>query len=63
MTPDPKHTVVLDVMGADCGPEIIIKAHRDLLGSEKPLSRLVVGDYALLQAVSEAARAGVEHRL
>ena len=61
-TPDMKEPIIAVTMGdpAGVGPEVIVKAHRGLLGRETPMNKLVVGDYALLQAVCEAANTCIE---
>lgn len=51
-----KEPIIAITMGdpAGIGPEVIVKAHRELLASQSTINKLVVGDFALLQAVCEA---------
>ncbi len=52
MTPDPKHTVVLDVMGADGGPKEIIRGGLDAARQiGEPLHIKFVGDQEQINAV------------
>jgi len=57
-----KEPIIAVTMGdpAGIGPEVIIKAHRELLSAGNPINKLVVGDLALLQAVSDATGSRVK---
>jgi len=53
---DMKEPIIAITMGdpAGIGPEVVVKAHRELLDRNESINKLVVGDFALLDAVSEA---------
>jgi len=53
---DMREAIIAVTMGdpAGIGPEVIVKAHSELLARDEPVNKLVVGDLALLQAVCDA---------
>ena len=55
MTPDPKHTVILDVMGADCGPETIINGGIDAARTTgETLHVQLVGQRSCIESVLDS---------